>query len=253
MATSTDLRRRLGETEYALIDPRFAHDSRFRTVYSHPEFRDRFDANQLCRVSCGPTELAEMLEDLDREFAQAKLNFRKVSGYDPDVWAHLAPALRQQGWEVFRSTLMLHAARSTRSANPDVVVRSVDPYSEDLEIFYREDGVLDRGFELARCQFERLGGEYIVGFMDSKPAGCTGWYVSDGIARFRHVWTAPWARGRGCATSLILHVQTHPVVGSTDGLVILVNDDGPKSLYGDLGFREAAHFWEAKTPKSVAP
>lgn len=70
--------------------------------------------------------------------------------------------------------------------------------------------------------------------------------MTDRVARFRHVLTAPWARGRGCATSLILHVQGDPTVAAQDGLVIMVNPDGPVDLYRSLGFRHAMDFREAK-------
>lgn len=243
---TADYRRRICETEYATVDAEHVRAARFGTFYSHPDFRDRFDANQLCRVSCVASEVHELLSDLERCYEDLDLGFRKVSGYEPEVWQHLGSTLRSNGWGVWTSTLMLHSETSRRQSNPTVEVRSVGPRSADLEALYRAGGVLDRGFALARAQFRRLGGEYLVGYLDGQPACCAGWYVADRVARFRHVLTAPWARGRGCATTLIHHVQQHPVVLRQDGLVILVTADGPQSLYSDLGFRHVALFWEAK-------
>ena len=241
---------RLGETEYVLLDPRYVRQLRFGSLYIHPDFPDRYDANQLARVSCRPEEIDEMIEELDqavvREAAPAGLGFRKVSGYDPTVWGHLEGGLAGLGWEVFKTSMMLHTESGSRAANPDVRVRVVDPWAKDLEALYRVDGVMDRGFELARSQSERVGGEYLVGYLGNRPACCTGWYEVDGVARFRHVYTAPWARGRACATTLIRHVQGHPRVRALDGLVIMVTPDGPQRLYQDLGFRRMATFWEAK-------
>ena len=101
---------------------------------------------------------------------------------------------------------------------------------------------------MARGQAARVGGEYVVGYLDGQPAGCTGWFSIGGIARFRHVFTAPAFRGRGVATSLIHYLQHHPGVEACDELAILVGEDGPGELYEQLGFREAMLFWEAKHP-----
>lgn len=188
-----------------------------------------------------------MLAQLEELYAGSGLGFRKMSGYDPGVWSHLEPALRTAGWEVGTSSLMLRTETPTREANPDVEIRAVPPDAPDLESLYRTDGELDRGFELVRSQFDRLGGEYLVGYLDGRPASCTGWFVADRMARFRHVLTAPWARGRGCATTLIRHVQRHPTVRAQDGLVLLVSAEGPGGLYHRLGFRTVMPFWEARS------
>lgn len=245
--------RRLGETEYALLDPRYTRELHFGTLYSHPDFPDRYDANQLCRVRCSATETQAMLDELNWELAPAGLSYRKVSGYDPDVWGHLEPALGGAGWSIWTTSMMLFRKAPSRGPNPAVAIRSVTPWSEDLEALYDTDGGLDRGFELVRSQADRVGGEYLVGYVESEPACCTGWYVVDGVARFRHVYTAPWARGQGCATSLILHVQDHPEVRAQDGLVIMVTPKGPESLYRELGFQPVGTFWEAKIPLAESP
>lgn len=247
MAITQDVRTRLGETEYATFDPRYVEPGQYGAYYFHPDFPDRYDANQLFRVDCAPQDFEGMLDELARKSSDRGLGFRKMSGYDPKVWRQLGPYLEARGWGVWTSALMLLSDEPEREPNPDVLVRSVGPDSPDLEGLYRTDGVLDRGFELARSRFERHGGAYLVGYLDGRPACCTGWYVANSMARFRHVLTAPWARLRGCATSLILHVQREPTVRSQDGLAIMVTPDGPVELYRSLGFRFAMDFWEAKS------
>lgn len=247
MSVLTERKRwQIGETEYAILDPAYIRSSRFGAFYSHPAFRDRYDANQLCRVTCDHHEVPELVAELEVLYGGLNLDFRKISGYTPHVWEYLAPALESRGWRVWTSTLMLFSAPSERTSNPAVEIRRVEPRSSDLEILYREGETLDRGFELARSQYGRVGGAYLLGYLDGRPACCTGWYAVNGMARFRHVLTAPWARGRGCATTLVHHVQTDPRVTEQDGLVILVNDEGPGGLYRDLGFREVMRFWEAR-------
>ncbi len=244
---SEELRSRVGETEYVQLDPRYTRASRFGDFYAHPDFPDRYDANQLCRVTCGPDEVDALLEELERLYPPG-LDYRKVSGYAIDVWRHLEPALEERGWGVWKTRLLLHRAGSVKPPNPEVEIRTVPADSSELASFYRSDQGLDRGYEMSRDQAERMGGEYIVGYLDGEPAGCTGWFSRDGVARFRHVFTAPAFRGRGVATSLIDHVQRHPVVSGCDELAILVAEDGPGALYERLGFREVMPFWEAKTP-----
>lgn len=174
MQISPDLRTRLGETEYATFDPRYTEPGRYGSYYFHPDFPDRYDANQLFRVDCRPSEVAPMMEDLRIRSRDRGLDFRKVSGYDPDVWRHLGPALADAGWSLWRSAVMVLSEEPTRKVNPDVVIRRVEPTSPDLEGLYRADGTLDRGFELARAQYGRLGGAYLVGQLDGRPACCTG-------------------------------------------------------------------------------
>ena len=173
------------------------------------------------------------------------LNYRKISGHDPATWEYLAPELEKAGWSVMSSSFKLHREPSTRPVNQELEIRVVDPMSKDLESLYTRDGQIDGGFLLARAGSRRAGGEHLIGYSRGKPASCTGWFVVDRIARFRHVLTAPWARNRGYAGTLIQHVQLHQTVRTQDALVIFVSDDGPVALYEDLGFRTAGVMWDA--------
>ena len=238
---------RVGETEYVEVDPQYVRPSHFGDFYAHPDFPDRYDANQLCRVRCEPDEVPSMLEELEDLYRPTGLDFRKVSGYDPDVWSHLGPTLEDRGWRSWTTRLLVQKAESVRVPNPEVRVVSVPSDSPDLEAFYRDEDGLERGFVLARSQSARMGGEHLIGYVDGEPAGCTGWFVRDGIARFRHVLTAPVFRGQGVATTLIRHVQDHPAVAACDALAIMVGEDGPGPLYEQLGFRDVMLFWEAKS------
>ncbi len=245
---SDALRRRVGETEYAGIDPEYVTETRFGDFVSHPDFPDRYDANRLIRVRCEVGQLPMLLEELEALYQPSGLEYRKLSGYSPEVWEMLTPALQDLGWGVWTDRVMLHRTPAARPTNPDVRIAAVPPTSPDPESLYTSDGTLDRGFELDRIRAPRIGGEYLVGYLNDRPAGCTGWFVHDGIARFRHVYTEPWARGSGVASTLIRHVQDHPQVVASDELAILVGGGGPAALYEQLGFRDVMLFWEAKTP-----
>ena len=236
---------RLAETEYVgLADPAISRETEFGSFALRPDFPNRRDANQLCRVRCKPGDAARLLVAVEDLYAGTGLAFRKVSGHDPDTWDVLAPALEAAGWRVFRTAMKVHRAASSRPRSRDLEIRAVDARSPDLEALYTTDGQLDGGFAFARGESARLGGEHLVGYADGKPACCSGWYVVGGIARFRHVYTAPWARGRGYAGTLIQHVQAHSTVRAQDALVIFVGEDGPAPLYDALGFRTAGTFLE---------
>ncbi len=245
MEPQPDLRR-LAETEYVgLVDPAHARETEFGTFTLRPEFPDRRDANQLCRVRCKPGDAQRLLDAVEDLYAGTGLAFRKVSGHEPETWDSLAPRLEAEGWQVFRAALKVQRTAPTRPRSEDLQVRTVDARSRDLEALYTTEGQVDRGFSFARGESARLGGEHLLGYADGEPACCTGWYVVGRVARFRHVYTAPWARGRGYAGTLIQHVQSHPTVRAQDALVILVGEDGPAALYDALGFRTAGVLLEA--------
>ena len=96
------------------VDPAFVVASPFGDFYSHPDFPDRYDANQLCRVRLDAGQTDELLRALEELYEPTGLPYRKVSGYDPAVWSHLAPTLADAGWGVWTTHLMLHRAESVR-------------------------------------------------------------------------------------------------------------------------------------------
>jgi len=92
----------------------------------------------------------------------------------------------------------------------------------------------------ARSQELRFGGCVYLGYLDGSLAGTTGYYLVDGVARYRSAITSRPFRGRGVASTLIRHVQNQPAVRAADALTIAVRDSGPRSLYETLGFASAA-------------
>jgi predicted GNAT family acetyltransferase len=134
---------------------------------------------------------------------------------------------------------------SQASLSTDLLIRAVDPYSADLEYLFTHDGVLDRGFLFERTQYNRIGGEYVVGYSRSEPVACAGWFPSGELARFRYIYTVPAARGRGFASTLIRHVVHALSVRQRKEVVIFVGEGGPDELYERLGFRTLGHFWSA--------
>ena len=85
-----------------------------------------------------------------------------------------------------------------------------------------------------------------MGYAGGDPVCTSGWYVRDRVARFRYVYTAPEARGRGYAGTLIQHICELPAVSAQDAILLFVTKEGPEALYEKLGFRTRGAFYEAR-------
>lgn len=239
---------RLAGVEYVLFrDPAHSRNTPFGTFVHHPDFPGRYDCNQLLECRCGPGQAAELFRELNRLYAGLNLGHRKISGHDEATLGVVAPIFKRERWELNCGRMTVLQAPPRRPANSTVRIRAVDPFDPDLEAVQerREDGTIDRGFLYHRSQTSRIGGEWLVAYLNDRPVGSTGWFISERIARFRFIGTVEAARGCGVATSLIRHVQDHPIVRRADHLCIHVNDDGPVRLYEDLGFRTVGRMWEA--------
>ncbi|MFN2115698.1 MAG: GNAT family N-acetyltransferase [Anaerolineae bacterium] len=215
---------------------RFVHDSRFPT---------RHDAHQLLDARCTPDEVPTLLGVLDELYEGAGCAFQKMTLHDASTAQHLIPQLVGRGWSCRRENLMplRHAPVRFRSEEVDVrVVPYDDPEAHRARVALANHGHL-RALRYRQAQDQRIGGEVLIGYLGGEPAGTTGWFVVDGVARFRPVSTIERFRLRGVATTLILHVQDHPAVRAADALVIFCGDDGPIRLYEQLGFEREHAQW----------
>jgi GNAT superfamily N-acetyltransferase len=236
----------LAETEYASFDDGIhAQQTPFGTFVTHPDYPDRYDCNQLLRCQVEENCINEMLQDLERLYVPAGVAFRKVVGHDPVTNEVLTRELPRFGWKC-RPCLMMAWTGNQPVPTPEIGVKSVDPYGEDLKAVLGGDGERDRGFEYHRSQWKRLGGEWLVGYLDGKPAGCTGWYEVGGVVRHRWVGTMEWARRQGVATALLQHIQGLPVVKEAKALTIFVDEEieNAKRLYEKLGFQAVGSMWQ---------
>ena len=237
---------RLAETEYtAASDPAFTKRTRFGRFVNIPQFPGRRDAHQLVDVRCNEDEVEEMFGELSGLYAPTGLSFRKLAGHDPATFAHLEPTLKSKGWSLERVWMMTHQKPPERPLNPAVEVKAVDPTSDELRRVSppKEFDAERHAYYLS--QDPRLGGEVLVAFLGGQPVGSTGWFVVDGVARYRGVYVHPAARGQNVGSTMIQTVRNHPTVRAQDVLTLHVGEEGPVRLYEALGFVKHSPFWEA--------
>jgi GNAT superfamily N-acetyltransferase len=236
---------RLAETEYVSVaDPAYVRKTPHGRFVCDPRFPDRHDGNQLfdCRWLEGEVEdFIAFVEDL---YAGTGLGFRKISGHDEVTVSRLKTPLEERGWRYQKTWMMTFDQKPRRPVNPEVRVEVVDCQTNPhLEKIHAERGRSEGGFRYMRAQEPRLGGETLIAWLDGEPVGMTGWFVVNGVARFRNVGTVERARGRRVATTLIRYVQDHPIVREQDALTIHCAEDGPLPLYESLGFRKQGFMW----------
>lgn len=237
---------RLVATEYAFYDnPATTDQTPFGRWTTDPRFPTRHDANQLFDVRCTPDQTDDLLTYLEELYRPTGLRFRKLTLHHGPTADHLLPLLASRGWSVRPTWVTQFLREPQRSVNPDVEIRSI-PFDDPEDHFRMIDDADTHSPESYlhhHAQSDRLGGEMIVAYLDGQPAGKTGWYVTDGIARFRGIDTLEAFRKQGVATTMIRYVQEHPTVRAADALTIHVGDDGPVALYEQLGFVKVGIYW----------
>ncbi len=262
---------RLAETEYTyLADPRYVTETEFGCFYNHPHFRTRTDAHQLMRTRCAEGDVPQLLAHLDELYADTGLEYQKITGHDPDTLAAIDGPLQEAGWSKAEPCWMLPFQKSPqRAINADIELRAFDPRAvdpnleADLDSLFMDAGEvragesgagnsgvgdaepeLRPGYRFHRAQDSRVGGECVLAYLAAQPIASTGWFVVDGIVRFRRVETIRSAWGQGAATAMLAYVQNHPVVQQQDALVIFCNESGPLRLYEEMGFVKHSTTWE---------
>lgn len=238
---------RLAETEYASFDDGIhGHKTPFGDFVTHPDFPGRWDCNQILRCKCSFENVGKMLDELARLYEPTGLKTWKISGHDPETDEALGRILPGMGWKAHHTIIMAYERRPSGSVKNSVEVRSVDPHHPDLEALMAENGRLGEGFAYHRSQSKRLGGEWLVAYLNGKPAGTTGWFLVNGIGRFRWVGTEEWARRQGVATAMIRYVQDHPAITQADKLTIFVGEEISDAyrLYESLGFVAVGRYFD---------
>ena len=233
-------------------DPAHTIRTRFGWFVRHPDFPDRWDANQLFNVRCEPTEIGDLLTELDELYSATDIPYRMMEFHDATTVEVLIPTLRAKGWRCWPRFVMQFLAKPKRTTNSDLIIRSVsfaDPEGDRAAMYAEHDRL--RSFQFRQSQDERLGGEVLIGYLDGYPVGHAGWFIVDGVVRFRPIGTRTVHRNKNVATTLVRYVQEHPTVREADTLCLFCDEDGPKGLYEELGFVKRGQLWSAllETPR----
>ncbi len=206
-------------------------------------FKTRYDANHHFATHVkkeAETHFFTTTEDL---YKDSKLNHRMIKGHDPATLERLRPFAESNNWTINLILMMVFKNKPARPINPKVKLKVVDASrSEDLKrLVYRPEA-----YEFAMLQNPRLGGETLLAYLEGEAVGTTGWFIVNGIARYRSVFVNPDYRRQNVASSMLQYVQNHATVKAQTALTIHVDEDGPVSLYETLGFVKHSILWKLK-------
>lgn len=209
---------------------------------------DVFSLN--CLHVTRPAAVAEILRSVDE--AGAGLSYRHIVAEDLQVARELEASLRPGGWKVEREVLMALAGPPGREVDTRAVTElGAEEMLELMRRWWAEVGVTASASEtaqLAECTRREgaLWNEVVFGARDESGAavavtklrskGATGW-VED-------VYTVPEARERGLARMLVTHAtRLARAAGNDLTFIIADDDDWPKHLYEEIGFRATGRRW----------
>jgi GNAT superfamily N-acetyltransferase len=231
---------KLAATEYAVYSsPGHMLRTRFGIFVSMADFPTRWDANQMFQVHCEKNQTGALLSDLETLYKGTDAGFRKLAFHEATTAKHLPDALLSLGWDCQRHLMMTLGASPEAAPDPNVSIRSVAFDAVELARIYDDLEEL----RYRQAQDIRLGGEALIAEMDGEPVGATGWFLVDGIARFRLLHTIPSCRRRGVATALIREVVRRTRSQGIYPLCIHCPEKGPAGLYRTLGFQTQGLLW----------
>ncbi|MDA8313537.1 MAG: GNAT family N-acetyltransferase [Actinomycetota bacterium] len=195
----------------------------------------------------GAAEILAVVEEHQRD-----LPYRHVVVDDEGTARELWAALGKEGWRVERDALMVLAARASREIDTSAVTELSQEETEQLmrrwaveDHLDTHEGVLE---QLARYNRREgaLWNERLLGIRApaGQPAALTKLRRRGATAWVEHVYTVPEQRGRGHARALVTYAANEARAEDADLTFIIADDDDwPKHLYADVGFRLVGTSW----------
>lgn len=199
-----------------------------------------------------PASVGEALAVVQRE--QEGLAFRHLEVSHAGSAEGLIGALRGSGgWRIDREVVM---ALGEGVGGRRVGVGSISVLDEGEadhlmrrwlveDHFDSTEGMLDQLSEYTRRE-GRLWRERVLGVRDEsgRPVAMTKLRIEGDVGWVEDVYTVPEARGRGYARALVTHAADR-ARSAGPGLVFILADDEdwPKNLYFDVGFRPVGNIW----------
>lgn len=196
-----------------------------------------------------PVSSAKALQLADEHLADVP--YRHIAAGDELGRAWEAP-LKSEGFKVEREVVMTIASGSKDAPGAeaaDVIEAGEQAMVELMSRWYEEGGrgrsetqqLVEASRREARAWGERRFG---IAGDDGKLAAITKLRSDGRTAQVEDVYTAPEARGRGYARTLVGHAISAARLAGHDLIFIVADDDDwPKHLYARLGFRPAALRW----------
>jgi GNAT superfamily N-acetyltransferase len=208
------------------------------------------------KAALDPEEVIAMADD-----HQGDLPYRHIEVDDQATAASLEAALAEpgSGWKVDREVFMVLAERPSGAesggahaadrplATPDILTQAET--DELMRQWLVEDGftspvgALD---QLSECNLREgaLWNEDVLGVRESGPVAMTKSRALAGVGWVEDVYTLPVARRKGYARLLVGRAIELARAGTTELTFIIADDnDWPKHLYAELGFRPIGYTW----------
>ena len=220
-----------------------------------PSLPEVWSLNQLRLAK--PLDFGAALELAEEHLSS--LPYRHLVAESDELGEALAPALRLEGFRLEREVVMAMPGRSQRDSSHRQAAAVVEPSEQAMIELERRwlsedprttpEGV-EQLIEAARRE-GRAWGERRFGIRgdDGSLVAITKLRSDGRTAQVEDVYTAPDARGRGFATTLVAHAVR---VAQTSGheLIFIVADDcdWPKHLYARLGFEPVGRRWAFHRP-----
>jgi ribosomal protein S18 acetylase RimI-like enzyme len=213
----------------------------------------RWDSNYLL-VDRVPKDVgaAELAVEAERVQGPAGLLHRKLELRDEEAGARLEPAFRELGWTVNRHVLMALHRAPDRSADRSLV-EEVDAAAlrevraEQIHGYaWGSDPDVVAQLHAAKTYFaEVVETHFYAVVVDGRPASWADLYLAGGTAQIEDVGTLPSHRGKGYASTVVLHAAEEARRAGAELIFLVADDeDWPKELYRKLGFDELGRVYE---------
>jgi len=227
--------------------------SAFGTALFNDRFPSYWDGNLLRVDRAVDASAADLIDETDRWFEG--FAHREVAVLHDPTGARLAPAFRDQGWEVDRLVFMARRREADRPSSLTVEEVGFDDVSSLLvETNLHGHGGMTIAAAEANTAVRRMlvdltGIRFFVARIDGELAGVCELSVHEGVAEIDNVNTLERFRGRGVARAVVGRAVQEGLDRGAD-LVFLIADDAdwPKQLYAKLGFDPVSTYWQFTRP-----
>ena len=196
-----------------------------------------------------PLGMESLVELADEQLAGVR--YVHIVAENQETGPDLEAAFRAAGWKTEREvwmTMSAEADRETDTSNVDDA--GEDEVAELMGRWHAEDeldaGALGQLIEFSRREARACGDRLLgVRSSDGQLVSISKLRSDGSTAQVEDVYTAPEARGRGFGRAVVARAVELARAGGHDVIFISADDnDWPKQLYGQIGFRPLGRIWQ---------